>query len=107
MSTQDSNGSVIHQEDLTYEQAAKVATTTAACLIVQDAMSMLYAVTRMDSDKVAPVHHTGWKIELRCRPTLRLQIRIGEPKLHATVHGMLVAVGWVVRDKGDHLVVIV
>ena len=90
---------------VTQEQAMKAAELLAVAKLAQDIVRIIHSQSGT-SFPIQVMDHQGWKVEWRSEPTPRIQVRTIVPKLLYAVRDVLEALGYEVRDKGDHLVVI-
>jgi len=90
---------------LNYEQATRIGTTFALGMFLADFGKVGYEGARQGGQDVE-LDEQGWNIVLRQQPTPRIQIRTIESKMYAVVRDALLSIGYEVRDKKDHLVII-
>ena len=104
MSEQTSNPAGSDQRNLTFDQSSKAGATYVTGQFLKEFGAMIYEVGRRG--EAIDYEHQGWTMLWRQEPTPRIQIRRLEPKFHQLVKAALTALGYEVRDKDDHLVVI-
>jgi hypothetical protein len=88
---------------MTFEQASVVGATYVVGHLITDISGAFYGATR---NQITKIVSDGWTITMRQDPDVRASVSIVEPKLHALAVTALVALGWRVRDKQDHIVVL-
>ena len=93
----------LDQRTLTFEQSTRLGATWVVAEFLQDFVNL---AATMGDCKSHEVVRAGWTLSWRAEPTKRIQVRTVEPKSYELVKTTLVALGYEVRDKGDHLVVI-
>ncbi|PLS80896.1 hypothetical protein CYG49_04000 [Candidatus Saccharibacteria bacterium] len=93
------------QRNVTYEQSARAGMAIAMAGLLTDLGEMIYEAGDAGTTSDRKCEH--WSLEWRSEPSERIQVRITEPKSHQTAAALIRALGYEVRDKNDHLVVIV
>lgn len=88
------------------EQGIRLGWTFVAAKLIEQFVDTIYTYGS-GSMPVADVEHQGWTLSWRLQPTPRIQVRTFDPKLLGLVRDMLRALTYEVRDKGDHLVVLI
>lgn len=90
---------------LNYEQASRIGMTYALGMFLRDFGKVGYEGARQGSEDVE-LDEQGWNIVLRQKPSPRIQVRTIESKMYAVVRDALLSLGYEVRDKQNHLVII-
>src|SRR5690606_20953071 len=93
----------LDQRSLTFEQSARLGEVWVIGEFLRDFTALALTASRRKTDETA---HAGWTLSWRAEPTPRIQVRTIESKCYELVKTVLTALGYEVRDKGDHLVVI-
>ena len=96
---------VLDMRTLGHEQAMRVGETFVVAKLLESLAGLVYAYGS-GSEPTADVEHQGWTLSWRREPTPRVQVRTFDPKLQGLVREALQALTYEVRDKDDHLVVI-
>ncbi|HEU0266196.1 MAG TPA: hypothetical protein VFQ70_01045 [Candidatus Saccharimonadaceae bacterium] len=92
---------------VTTEVAMRTGKTVAVANLLMDFCRLVYGSTLTpDAESIEDVATEAWTIEWRSRPSARVQIRTKAAALLPLVYRVLVALGYEVRNKGDHLVVL-
>lgn len=94
----------LDQRGLTFEQSRRLGETWVIGEFLTDFMALATRAMNHQADNEAV--HAGWTLSWRVEPTPRIQVRTVESKCSELVKATLQALGYQVRDKGDHLVVI-
>jgi len=96
---------VLDMRALTTEQALRLGRTFAAAKFIEDFVKTIYAYSD-GNESTADIEFQGWTLGWRLNPTPRIQVRTVEAQFYELVKAALIALGYDVRNKGDHLVVI-
>jgi hypothetical protein len=96
---------IVDMRNATFEQANRAAIAFVTAKLVESVVGVIYRAGA--GEKTVEVDEQGWQLGLRCEPSLRVMIRGCEEKLQDAARNVLRALGYEVRDKGDHLVVLI
>ena len=88
----------------TWEQGSRIGMTWVVAMFLKDFVEMCYNAG--DGSEVEDVKHQGWTLAFKSDPSPRIQVRTTEPKTYGAVRDALLSLGYEVRDKKDHLVII-
>jgi len=95
----------LDMRNMSFESANRTAVAFVTAKLIESLADVIYRVARCE--QVVEVNEPGWQLSLRLEPSLRVMVRIGDEKLHKAACNALRALEFQVRDKGDHLVVII
>jgi len=96
---------ILDLRQLTFESANRAATAFVTAKLVESIVDVIFRAGR--GEQTVEVDEPGWQLGFRVKPSLRIMVRVMDEKLHKAACDTLRALGYEVRDKDDHLVVLI
>lgn len=99
---------ILDQRQVSYEQSRRAAITLVTAKFLENLADVVYRFGAGATKCELTGPNGAWQLGLRTqRQTPRVMVRIKEPLLYDAVRSALRALGYEVRDKDDHLVVMI